>query len=123
LHFPPANLFLALPLVSSRYIITESLNSNTKITTITSTERFQPFKRVNSFTKIEEENISNRIRCVSWGNWLCEFRQAEDWSFLTKINHSMLSHQQNKLHYDGKVAEQAAYLDSTLHQLKIYSTS
>ena len=35
----------------------------------------------------------------------------------------MLSHQQNKLHYDGKVAEQAAYLDSTLHQLKIYSTS
>jgi hypothetical protein len=28
----------------------------------------------------------------------------------------MLSHQQNKLHYDGKVAEQAAYLDNKLHQ-------
>jgi hypothetical protein len=57
------------------------------------------------------------------GNWLCEFRQAEDWSFPTKINHNMLSHRQNKLHYDGKVAEQAAYRDSTLYHRELYSTS
>ena len=35
----------------------------------------------------------------------------------------MLSHQQNKLHYDGKVAEQTAYFNSTLHQRKICSMS
>jgi len=44
-------------------------------------------------------------------------------AFYQKINHSMLSHRQNKLHYDSKVAEQAAYRDSTLYHRKLYSTS
>jgi hypothetical protein len=64
----------------------ENLNSNTKLTTIRSTERFQPpFKKVNSFEKTKEENIRNRIRCDSEENWFCALRQTEDWSFVRKV--------------------------------------